>query len=298
MPTREGADPIGDQEVAQYDDPLSSEDRARSEFSRRLIQHPRDLPPDVEISLGGPPKRIVQFWDNLDRLPHDVSDCMKSWKKLEPSGFEIHVFDETAARNFIRERLGTRHEAAFDRCYHPSMKSDYFRYSYVYTEGGFYIDADDVYLGGSIEHLFEDGRLKLQPFCYDIPSGKMVPPSDFIVPGAGSSDWIFYFNTTPLIAARRHPMVGRALMNATKSLEQCSTEELPEVQATTGPGNLTKSVLEVLADGQPAEEQFLLAREWEKFSISRWPLGYRGDKRNWRLSNQQPYKSPNRTADE
>ena len=32
--------------------------------------------------------------------------------------------------------------------------------------------------------------------------------------------WIFYFNTTPLIAVRNHPIVERALLNATTSLEQ------------------------------------------------------------------------------
>ena len=89
---------------------------------------------------------------------------MDSWKELEQSGFEIQVFDESAAREFIRTHLGSRYESAFEKCYHPSMKSDYFRYSYIFVEGGFYIDADDVYHGTTIDHLFSDGRLKLQPF--------------------------------------------------------------------------------------------------------------------------------------
>jgi hypothetical protein len=120
------------------------------------------------------------------------------------------------------------------------MKSDYFRYSYIFVEGGLYVDADDVYHGTTVDHLFADGRLKLQPFCYDIATAQMVPPSVLLIPGANQRSWIFYFNTTPLIAARNHPIVKRALLNATTSLEQGSASTLPEVQAqlaqATSPG--------------------------------------------------------------
>jgi hypothetical protein len=216
---------------------------------------------------------------------------MESWKQLEPSGFETQVFDESSARDFIRTHLGRRYENAFNACYHPSMKSDYFRYSYIFVEGGFYIDADDLYHGTPIDHLFADGRLKLQPFCYDIATAQMVSPSIFTTPGANQLGWIFYFNTTPLIATRHHPMVKRALLNCTTSLEQASQGELPEVQATTGPGNLTRSILEVIAESHSAEA-LLVVHDWETVSTSKWPLSYRNDTRNWRLSNQREYQAP------
>ena len=215
---------------------------------------------------------------------------MESWKKLERFGFELQVFDENSAREFIRTRLGSRYAEAFDKCYHPSMKSDYFRYSYIFVEGGLYVDADDVYHGTTIEHLFTDGRLKLQPFCYDIATAQMVQPSVFVNPRANALNWIFYFNTTPLIAVRNHPIIERALLNATTSLEQDAKSELPEVQATTGPGNLTRSVFEVIANESRPEETLLVVHDWEKTSTSKWPLSYRTDKRNWRLSNQQAYR--------
>ena len=272
-------------------DPLSKEERKRSNFVREFVQRTSEQQQRRDAHPSSvPPKRIVQFWDDLDRLPQDVSECMDSWKKLEQSGFEIQVFDESAARKFIRSNLGSRYESAFEKCYHPSMKSDYFRYSYIFVEGGFYIDADDVYHGAPINHLFSDGRVKLQPFCYDISTAQMVAPSNFVNPGANQSGWIFYFNTTPLIAARNHPIVERALLNATKSLEQEFASELPEVQASTGPGNLTRSVFEMLAEKSCPESELLVVHEWEKISTSKWPLSYRGDKRNWRLSNQQAYR--------
>jgi hypothetical protein len=220
---------------------------------------------------------------------------MDSWKKLEQSGFELQVFDENSAREFIQIRLGSRYESAFDKCYHPSMKSDYFRYSYIFVEGGFYIDADDVYHGTPIDHLFTDGRLKLQPFCYDVATAQMVSPSVFVNSEANELSWIFYFNTTPLIAVRNHPIVERALLNATTALEQELQGELPEVQATTGPGNLTRSVFEVVTGENCPAEALLVLHDWERTSTSKWQLGYRSDKRNWRLSNQQAYRAPRRT---
>jgi hypothetical protein len=270
-------------------DPLAKNERLRSDFVRKLVQHYNAPVQTRTAYLGATPKRIVQFWDNLDRLPQDVKECMDSWRKLERSGFDFQVFDERLAREFIKTHLGSRFERAFDKCYHPSMKSDYFRYSYIFVKGGFYIDADDIYHGATIDHLFTDGRLKLQPFCYDIATTQMVAPSVFVNSGVNKLSWIFYFNTTPLIAVRKHPIVERALLNATIALEQESKGELPEVQATTGPGNLTRSIYEVLASESCSEEQLLIVHDWEKISSSKWPLSYRNDKRNWRLSNQEAY---------
>ena len=73
-------------------------------------------------------------------------------------GFDHLLFDAEEAREFIERQLGPRHEEAYSKCYHPAMQSDYFRLCYIYVEGGCYVDADDVYRGRSIEHLFDDGQ--------------------------------------------------------------------------------------------------------------------------------------------
>ena len=280
------------------EDPLTKSERARSNFVREFVQGYNEPDQIRKIYNTEIPKHIVHFWDDLTQLPQDVNECMESWRKLERSGFELQVFDENSAREFIKTHLGSRFVNAFNKCYHPSMKSDYFRYSYIFVKGGFYIDADDVYHGTSIDYLFTDGRLKLQPFCYDIETAQMVSSSDFVNPGADKWSWIFYFNTTPLIAARNHPIVERVLLNATEALEQNQKEELPEVQATTGPGILTSSILEVIAEEKYPEETMFVVHEWEKISTSKWPLSYRNDKRNWRLSNQQIYGASQQTEEQ
>ena len=265
--------------------------RLRSEFIRDLVQHGLDHHPVTDKYGCLTPKTIVQFWHDLRQLPLDVEECVSSWARWERSGFTHHVFDEHAAKAFIGGSLGLRYECAFQRCYHPAMQADYFRLCYLLVEGGFYVDADDVCVGTDIGWLFEDGRLKLQPLCYDICSGAMVKPSLFLCAGAYDPNWIFYFNNSPLIASRRHPIIERALIQATSLLELGGEDALPEIQSTTGPGNLSKSIFDVgTTSGGSLESDLVVLRDWNSLAVSRWPLSYRGDARNWRLSNQKKFQ--------
>lgn len=269
--------------------PFEVDLRARSNFVQSLVQHsngPKGASPSY---LAKPPRRIVQFWHDLDHLPQDVKKCIESWKELEKRGVKLLLFDECLARIFIRKQLGLRYERAYNKCYHPAMQSDYFRLCYILTEGGFYVDADEVYYGAEVEHLFDDGRLKMQPLCYDISTDEMVLPSVFTNQGAGALNWLFYFANDPLIAGPGHPIVERALRSATLSLERDYQGKLPEIQATTGPGNLTKSVFEAVAGKGRLENALLVLHDWKDIATTKWSLSYRNDGRNWRLSNRQAH---------
>jgi len=270
--------------------PIEENHRARSIFVRGLVQHSGGLAVASSAFAWKLPKRIVQFWDDLDRLPGDVGECIATWRKTEEQGVERLLFDKRQARDFIRRKLGPRHKRAYDKCYHPAMQSDYFRLCYILVEGGCYIDADDVYDGSQIQHLFSDGRLKLQPLCYDMATNMMVPPSLFAKPGANAASWIFYFNNNPLIAGGEHPVLVRALTQATLSLEKDMTNGLPEIQSTTGTGNLTKAIFDAATESGEIEQALLVLSDWENIARSRWELNYRNDPRNWRLSNCQGYR--------
>jgi mannosyltransferase OCH1-like enzyme len=264
--------------------------RRRSEFIRTLVQRPSD-----QLSINNrcrqpTPKTIVQFWHDLGQLPPDVEECVRSWTVWETSGFEHRLFDECTAGAFISSSLGARHKRAFERCYHPAMQADYFRLCYVLVEGGFYVDADDVCVGTDIGWLTEDGRLKLQPLCYDIATGAMVKPAVFLRTDAYDPSWIFYFNNNPLIASPRHPVIEHALSQATRLLQQASEDELPEIQMATGPGNISKSIFDLGTRGNGDIESNIVALgDWDSLVVSKWPLSYRGDARNWRLSNQKRF---------
>jgi len=270
--------------------PAEESHRARSSFVRGLVQRSSGSTVASSAFARKLPKRIVQFWDDIDRLPGDVGECIETWRKTEEQGVVRLLFDKHQARDFIRRRLSPRHKRAYDKCYHPAMQSDYFRLCYILVEGGCYIDADDVYDGSQIQHLFSDGRLKIQPLCYDTATNMMVPPSLFTKPGANAASWIFYFNNNPLIAGSGHPLIERALAQATLSLEKDVTNGLPEIQSTTGPGNLTKSIFDAVTESGEIEQTLLVLCDWENIARNRWDLSYRNDPRNWRLSNCRGYR--------
>jgi len=270
--------------------PTKENHRSRSTFVRGLVQRSGSPAIAPSVFTKKIPKRIVQFWDDLDRLPGDVGECIESWRKTEEQGVQRLLFDKRQARDFIGCRLGARHKRAYDKCYHPAMQSDYFRLCYILAEGGCYIDADDVYDGPQIQHLFSDGRLKIQPLCYDMSTNMMVPPSLFTKPGANAAGWIFYFNNNPLIAGSGNPLIHRALAQATLSLEKDVTNGLPEIQSTTGPGNLTKSIFDAVTESGKVEQTLLVLCDWENIAKNKWELSYRNDPRNWRLSNCRSYQ--------
>ena len=163
------------------------------------------------------------------------------------------------------------------------MRCDYFRLCFMARNGGFYVDADEVYQDVDCEYLFEDGRLKLQPLCYEMSTDTMVRAGIFTRRHADSPDWIFYVNNNPLIAPPGHPIIWQALARATRTLLE-DVDERRDIQSITGPGNLTASLVRhAVARQSSGSRDFAFLSNWEEISVSRWPLGYRSDQRNWRI---------------
>src|SRR5260370_32653392 len=220
---------------------IAEDDRLRSWHIRELVQErvPIDTPSgDVKI-----PKLIIQFWHDLAALPPDVRECLYSWEPLTTHGFKRVLIDDNEARAFISRRCGRRNVAAFDRCRHPAMRCDYFRLCYIYRQGGFYVDADEVYQGGDCQSLYRDNTLKIQPLCYDTQTNTMVHADVFIGKKTSSPGWTVYVNNNPLVAPPFHPVVRMALARSTRILLSQAGER-SDIQSTTGPGNLTASLVE------------------------------------------------------
>lgn len=261
---------------------IAEDDNLRSECIRELVQG--HLTSKKRNNASGIPKVIIQFWHDLDDVPNDVQECLDSWNPLIQHGFKRVIFDDRSARSFIHERFSTKHVAAFDLCSHPAMRCDYFRLCYLLKTGGFYVDADEFYQDKSLQSFFNDDRLKVQPLCFDPFSGKMIQECIYINPNAYSPYWIFYVNNNPIIAPPKHPIIHQALERATSILSN-SPEERSDIQSTTGPGNLSASLVKhwnCLASKRNHRD-FDFLYNWDSFSISKWPLSYRNDKRNWRI---------------
>ena len=261
--------------------------RQRSEFIRSLVQKSRATKTDDD-EASSIPNTIVQFWHDPAQLPGDVRECISTWSRWKTCGFAHRVFDTGSAREFISRSLGPNHANAFKRCYHPAMQADYLRLCYLFVEGGLYVDADDVCIASDIASLFDGCQLKVQPLCYDIRSDSMVSPTEFLLPGANEEGWIFYFNNNPLIAPQGDPVIKRALERATQLLHSTADGEFPEIQSTTGPGNLSRTIFE-LGASSAIDNRILVLHDWDSIAVSRWPLSYRCDARNWRLSNSKPF---------
>lgn len=265
---------------------LERDDLLRSTFVRELIlRQIKSADRTIgssNISASSIPKTLVRYWHDLNELPEDVKECLNSWNRLDREGFEIRMFNDLSAKAYIADKFGARETAAFARCRHPAMRSDYLRMCFVLAEGGMYVDADDVLLDDGWRDIFQDGRLKLQPLCYDIPTGRMVPASQFWLADLPTGDRVFYINNDPIAAPAGHPLLARALARSTEKL--LGEEEVPIIQSTTGPGNLTVALAThahaLLSAGSPLD--FELLRNWDDIAETRWDLSYRGDGRNWR----------------
>jgi len=260
------------------------EDHAfRSQVIQWLLHQKAAQPTHACSGTNVIPRVIVQYWHDHRSLPSDVEACLNSWQPLSRKGFQQELFDDERARLFIMQNFKAEYVDAFDLCYHPAMRCDYFRLCYVLRCGGFYVDADEVYQGTECESLLYDGRIKLQPLCYDTATEAMVTLEECLNDTRCPSSRIFYLNNNPLIAPAGHPLLNLALQRATRILLQRT--ERPDIQSTTGPGNLSASLVRHVINAQQtdAKWEFSILRNWERISTCRWFLSYRNDERNWRL---------------
>ena len=264
---------------------LAEDHDFRSRYIQKLVQ---EIPAErtaVHFRKITVPKVVVQYWHDRQDIPPDVQACLDSWHTLESLGFQRVLFDDEQAHAFISNNFDENHCQAFKRCYHPAMRCDYFRLCFILLNGGFYVDADDCFSGTAFDDYFYDDRLKLQPLCYDIGSGNMICPDSFLKNRQSSTNWIFYVNNNPIMAPPHHPIIDFALKRATRILLACRKK--PEIQSTTGPGNITASLVKhaISCERSGRQRDFLILPDWETISTSKWPLSYRDDDRNWRLFN-------------
>ncbi|MFC4555401.1 glycosyltransferase family 32 protein [Georgenia faecalis] len=266
---------------------FEEDDRLRSDFIRRLtlaqLERDYDSPgPADGVGAEPIPRTLVRYWNDPDDVPADVRRCLRSWEVLRDEGLSIEMFGDASARKYIAKRYGRREIAAFDRCRHPAMRSDYLRLCYVLAEGGLYVDADDVLVGEGWREVFRDHTLKVQPLCYDISIGGMVSAEQLRRPDLSTEGRIFYVNNNPIAAPAAHPVLRRALSRATDRL--LGEDPAPEIQSTTGPGNLTASLAAHANERQNAGAQpdFSLLLTWDATAEPCWDLAYRADARNWR----------------
>lgn len=171
------------------------------------------------------PKHIILFWHETVP-PLDVQDSIDKIRHHNPT-YQVQLFDEKSAGEFIQQHYGQDVLHLYERrCVHPSMKSDFFRMSYLLQKGGIYVDIDiDCFT--SLEKIFKhydfDCLLfytKGQPCCID---------NDFVV-------------------CQPHNLVIEAIFN--KICNNLTGDyRFSSVWDCTGPGAVSMAVMELLMQG-------------------------------------------------
>jgi mannosyltransferase OCH1-like enzyme len=269
--------------IDKLSDTISENDKLRSKYIWKVISNSTRIN-HVAKNHSNIPRILVQFWDDVETIPTDVKKCLNSWKAIDNYGFNRLLFDDESSKKFIINNYDSKYLEAFKLCNHPAMRADYFRLCYLYRNGGFYVDADDVFIGDKLEMFYQDNKLKIQPLCYDSLTNQMVNISNLSILNKHYDEYIYYVNNDPIITPPYHPIIQIALDRSTNYLlDESNTSN--DIQSITGPGNLTASIVKYaikshFSNNQPA---FTFLYDWNKTSISKWPLDYREDKRNWRL---------------
>ncbi|MDD2725286.1 MAG: glycosyltransferase [Methylovulum sp.] len=170
------------------------------------------------------PKTIMQFWDSAF-LPEDIAPLVDLWKHRNPD-FKHQLFNDVTARAYIAQHYPASYLAAYDACAIPAMRSDFFRYAYLYKEGGIYVDAAITCITPLKNWLEQSENL----IFVRRPTGRII--NGFIVAKPGQ----------PFLKA----ILEQCVININKKSSN-------NVWLVTGPG-----VINELVKSQPIDNQFTL----------------------------------------
>lgn len=150
-------------------------------------------------------RNIMLYWD--DSCPPEVCAVVEKWRDVCP-GWNVSLFDESTACQFLQARYGKEIVRLFLRCAVPAMKSDFFRVFWAMSEGGIYSDVQYV---PKREPLFFDPDKDITVYTYP-RSGPII--NDIFYSRKGSKE---------------------LKLVALEILESISRETIPFVDLATGP---------------------------------------------------------------
>ena len=223
--------------------------------------------PEQPVSPDTEGLQLIQFWDSA-HLPPDVDRVMASWSDQNP-GLVRRIFNEEEARHFLRDKLGTEFQAAFDICHHAAMKADYFRIAYLLRMGGVYVDADECCLRPMASILVEAAAAEIT--------------------AVRSGDLLGYLHNFFLAAHPNSRPLALALDDATAVIHKAAREGVrPSIWEVTGPGLITRAVGRYLVErrenGLISGDYLIPLKQYRSYVRNASELGYKHDaSANWQL---------------
>ncbi|MBB2177535.1 glycosyltransferase family 32 protein [Gluconacetobacter johannae] len=228
---------------------------------------------------------VIQYWDD-ENIPPDVEIFMNSWKNIY--GHNYKRYNMETAKNFIEENFVSEFLEAFLKCYHPAMRSDFFRLCYLYINGGIYIDADELPIKDlPIFNLENNNVIMLHPFMTGWVDGLFQPIffENFVENHKKFPKSEVYFNNAPIISSKRNNIILLSIMRA-KNLILSGAAKKIGIHDSTGPSNLSSSVvMSFLKSGASGEQAHnVIGIDWNAYARtgSEEELSYKRDRRNWR----------------
>ncbi len=111
-----------------------------------------------DLTPGRIPRSLYQYWDHSP--PEQVRVLLDRNRQLcKLNGISYYLFTDELARDFLRFYCPPEVLYAYDVAPHPAMKSDVFRVAILAAYGGYYLDADMVFLDAFGELFSLPGEL-------------------------------------------------------------------------------------------------------------------------------------------
>ncbi|WP_082729609.1 glycosyltransferase [Burkholderia sp. FL-7-2-10-S1-D7] len=241
--------------------------------------------------VGGKEYKIIQYWDSKE-IPDDVREFMGCWEAQY--GNRYVKFDGDSAEEFIRRNYPEEFALAYAQCWHPAMKSDFFRLCYIYQNGGCYVDADELPLKElpAID-LRSENILMLRPFIRINNGAEHVnlSISSYIERYDEYKNAEVYFANAPIIASPKNEIILFALRRAKDIILSARKYEM-SLHDIAGPTGLSLSIVAYFLSygfkgGRPVS---VASIDWARFarSGSDRELAYKRDHRDWRKFMHHP----------
>lgn len=213
----------------------------------------------LPVGFNRIPPVLIQYWDE-GPLPPDVAGVVASWSGRS---LQRRLLDRDAASSYITEHYGSAHLAAFERCHHAAMRSDFARLCVLAREGGIYLDVDEA--------------------CRDQPSDLLRAVAGHELVCTVLDQVIPYANNALIAAMPQHVVIQACLEEAVALL--LATTDRADIWKTTGPGLLTRNLVRHLREhGTTGGVALLSEFGWRRLCSPRNSLAYKSAASgNWRL---------------
>jgi hypothetical protein len=114
---------------------------------------------------------------DVNDIPANFKKAMMSWKTLKNTTH--HYYNNKQAEEYLLKNFDEKHAKAFRDINIGAFKSDFFRYCWVYKEGGIYADMDSVCLTDISTWLKKNSDIDIV-LTRDDPSNSMAFYQAFI----------------------------------------------------------------------------------------------------------------------